>query len=55
MRTFVVAALFASAVASGAAQVSDQDLLKPLPQDWVMYSGSYNAQRHSLLKQITPG
>ena len=54
MRTFVAAALFAGAVASGAAQVSDQDLLKPSPQDWVMYSGTYNAQRHSLLKQITP-
>ena len=36
------------------AQVTDQDLLKPDPNDWVTYSGSYNAHRHSPLKQITP-
>ena len=54
MRPFVVAALLAGAVATGVAQVTDQDLLKPNPQDWVMYSGTYNSQRHSLLKQMTP-
>ena len=35
-----------------AAQVTEQDLLKPDPNNWLTYSGSYNAQRHSLLKQI---
>src|SRR5436853_7911381 len=36
------------------AQVTDQTLLKPDPQDWLMYSGTYDSHRHSLLKQITP-
>jgi alcohol dehydrogenase (cytochrome c) len=36
------------------AQVTDQDLLKPDPSDWLSYSGTYNSHRHSLLKQITP-
>ncbi|HTG89784.1 MAG TPA: PQQ-binding-like beta-propeller repeat protein [Vicinamibacterales bacterium] len=35
------------------AQVTDQELLKPDPSDWVGYSGTYNSHRHSLLKQIT--
>jgi alcohol dehydrogenase (cytochrome c) len=33
--------------------VTDQELLKPDPSDWVGYSGTYNSHRHSLLKQIT--
>ena len=41
-------------VATAAAQVTDQSLLKPDPQDWLMYSGSYNSHRHSMLKQVTP-
>ena len=36
------------------AQVTDQDLLKPNPANWLHYSGTYDSQRHSLLKQITP-
>jgi len=31
---------------------TDQDLLKPSPNNWLQYSGTYDAQRHSLLKQI---
>jgi glucose dehydrogenase len=35
------------------AQVTDQELLKPDPNDWLAYSGTYNSHRHSQLKQIT--
>ena len=52
-RAFVTAALLACAVAT-VAQVNDQSLLTPDPQDWLMYSGTYNAHRHSPLKQLTP-
>ena len=34
------------------AQISEQNLLQPNPNDWLHYSGTYDAQRHSLLKQI---
>jgi alcohol dehydrogenase (cytochrome c) len=54
-RRLVMTALLACVVATAAAQVIDQHLLQPDPQDWLMYSGTYNAQRHSLLKQVTPG
>ncbi|MGE0407552.1 MAG: PQQ-binding-like beta-propeller repeat protein, partial [Candidatus Korobacteraceae bacterium] len=37
---------------SFAAEITDQNLLKPDPGNWVHYSGSYNSQRHSPLKQI---
>jgi len=53
-RFFLIAALVAGAAAI-AAQVNDQRLLRPDPQDWVMYSGAYNSHRHSQLKQLTPG
>ena len=35
-----------------APQVTYQDLVKADPSNWLTYSGSYNSQRHSLLKQI---
>ena len=40
----------------GAPDVTYQDLLDGLknPSRWLMYSGDYNGQRHSPLKQITP-
>ncbi len=41
--------------ASAAGQVTYQDLLKADPGNWLTYSGSYNSQRHSLLKQINIG
>jgi glucose dehydrogenase len=50
---FVTVALLACAL-TAAAQVSNQSLLTPDPQDWLMYSGTYNAHRHSPLKQLTP-
>jgi glucose dehydrogenase len=31
------------------------DLLKPNPNNWLHYTGTYDAQRHSLLKQINTG
>src|SRR5262249_3082832 len=34
---------------------SYQDLLKADPANWLSYSGTYSAQRHSLLKQIHSG
>jgi alcohol dehydrogenase (cytochrome c) len=37
------------------AQVTYNDLLKPNPSNWLMYSGAYNSQRHSELKQINTG
>lgn len=37
------------------AQVSYEDLLKADPRNWLSYSGSFPAQRHSLLKQIHTG
>jgi len=52
--TILLPALLLCAAVTTLAQVTDQSLLKPDPQDWVMYSGTYNSQRHSLLKQITP-
>src|SRR6478752_4250067 len=41
---------------SGAPDVKYQDLLDGLkhPTQWLTYSGDYNGQRHSPLKQITP-
>ena len=33
--------------------VSEEMLLKPSPNDWLMYSRTYDAQRFSPLKQIT--
>lgn len=53
-RKSVVAVLVACVFATVGAQVTDQNLLKPDPQDWLMYSGTYNSHRHSLLKQVTP-
>src|SRR5436190_15686085 len=42
--------------AGGGPSVTYQDLLDGLkhPSQWLMYSGEYNGQRHSPLKQITP-
>src|SRR5258708_36447594 len=54
-RKFVTAAGVACVVATTGAQVTDQSLLKPDPQDWLMYSGTYDSHRHSLLKQVTTG
>ena len=41
---------------AGAPNVTYQNLLDGLkdPSSWLMYSGEYNGQRHSPLKQITP-
>jgi len=55
VRGAIVVALLFSAAAMLAAQVTDQDLLKPDPNDWLLYSGTYDSQRHSLLKQINTG
>ncbi|HZS52441.1 MAG TPA: PQQ-binding-like beta-propeller repeat protein [Bryobacterales bacterium] len=41
-----------AAACTAAAQVTSEDLLKPNPNNWLTYSGSYNAQRHTLLNQI---
>src|SRR3982750_3383866 len=52
VRRALLGTLLLSAAAVLAAQVTDQDLLKPDPNDWVLYSGTYDSQRHSMLKQI---
>ena len=54
----VVAILFAAVVAVGAQRpafvpITDKMLLNPAPEDWLMYSRTYDAQRFSPLKQIT--
>jgi hypothetical protein len=49
---FLLPALFS---ASAAGQVTYQNLLKADPVNWLTYSGSYNSQRHSLLKQVDTG
>jgi alcohol dehydrogenase (cytochrome c) len=46
---------FVMLAAAAVAQVSHDDLLKADPQNWLSYSGSYHAQRHSLLNQIHRG
>jgi glucose dehydrogenase len=52
LKRLLLVALFLCACSTVIAQVSDQDLLKPDPNDWLLYSGTYDSQRHSLLKQI---
>src|SRR5436853_4565227 len=53
-RNLLITALTLCAAVSALAQVTHQNRLKPDPQDWLRYSGSYDSHRHSLLKQITP-
>ena len=50
----LVATVFAVAVAALSAQISDEELRNPKPENWLHYSGSYNSHRHSPQKQITP-
>ena len=50
----LVLAAFLGCVSLASAQTY-QDLLKPDPNNWLHYSGTYDAQRHSLLKQINTG
>ena len=42
-------------LATSAMAQTDQDLVKADPNNWLHYSGSYDSQRHSLLKQIHTG
>ena len=55
MRRWAAWAFLISAVAPATSQVSYERLLKAEPADWLTYSGPYNAQRHSLLKQVHTG
>ena len=50
-RGIILTALLSSLASPVLAQTY-QDLLKPDPNNWLHYSGTYDAQRHSLLKQI---
>ena len=43
-----------ASIAIVSAQITDIELLKPKPENWLHYSASYDSQRHSPLKQITP-
>ena len=47
----LLASVLSGTISTGAAQTY-QDLLKPNPNNWLQYSGTYDAQRHSLLNQI---
>ena len=51
-RAALLFSFLALAVAVGGAQVTDKDLLSPDPNDFLLYSGTYDSQRHSLLKEI---
>jgi alcohol dehydrogenase (cytochrome c) len=53
VRSVIILCLLLAGAAICAAQVTDQDLIKPDPANFLLYSGSYDSQRHSLLKQIT--
>jgi alcohol dehydrogenase (cytochrome c) len=55
LRLALQLSLVALAVTIGAAQVTDKDLLNPDPNDFLLYSGTYDSQRHSLLKEINTG
>lgn len=52
MRALTTALLFAAAAT---AQVTDADLLKADPRNWLHYGGQYHSQRHSLLTQVNAG
>jgi alcohol dehydrogenase (cytochrome c) len=54
LRRAFTAALFTAATVGVSAQITEQELLRPNPENWLHYSGSYNSHRHSPLKQITP-
>ncbi len=54
IRTLSFSSLLGMALA-GVAQVTVQDLAKADPGNWLSYSGSYGAQRHSSLKQVYTG
>ena len=41
--------------AAGLAQITFEDLRKADPRNWLSYSGSFHAQRHSLLNQVNTG
>ena len=49
-------AFFVAAAATLPAQITPERLLNAAkePQNWLMYSGTYNSQRYSTLSQITP-
>src|SRR6476646_10095566 len=51
----VYISLMLLSLAPAAAQVSYEQLVKADPANWLSYSGSYNSQRHSLLKQVNAG
>jgi len=53
MKSLLLASLLFAALNSAAQ--SYRDLLKGDPANWFSYSGSFGAQRHSLLKQIHTG
>jgi alcohol dehydrogenase (cytochrome c) len=48
-------ALFWAVLGAAQAQVTFQDLSSPSPSNGLSYSGSYNSQRHTALKQIHTG
>jgi len=59
-KAFFILAILAVTIASGAlsqikrlAPVTSEMLKNPSPNDWLMYSRTYDAQRYSPLKQIT--
>src|SRR5262245_5132892 len=53
---FLCGSVVMRAQVNGAPAITYQDLLNGLkdPSRWLLYSGEYNGQRHSPIKQITP-
>jgi alcohol dehydrogenase (cytochrome c) len=54
-RTMLLLSMLAGMGCIAQAQITDANLAHPDPQNWLHYSGSYNSQRNSPLKQINPG
>ena len=50
-----LAIVWMASLSVAGAQVTFNDLVNPKPSNWLMYSGAYNSQRHSGLKQINTG
>jgi len=55
VRRALLAALYCCVFVASAGAQSYQDLLKPNPNNWLHYNGTYDSQRHSLLNQINTG
>ncbi len=54
LKLLITAFLLAGGATAWAQGVDNSMLLQPPADSWPQYNGTYNAQRHAKLKQITP-